>query len=73
MRYSTETGNPGIDDRIPQHRGLGMKVFNVKGDMFDVGKGISLLKILSLTALPRLRLQTQRQRKKYLSLRHEIW
>jgi hypothetical protein len=38
MRYSTETAGPGIDDRIPQPRGLGMKVFNVQGEMFDAGK-----------------------------------
>jgi hypothetical protein len=38
MRYSTETADPGIDDRIPQPRGLGMKVFNVQGEMFDAGK-----------------------------------
>ncbi|KUJ12109.1 heme-dependent catalase [Mollisia scopiformis] len=38
MRYSTEPGDPGIDDRIPQPRGLGMKVFNVQGEMFDAGK-----------------------------------
>lgn len=31
MRYSTEIGEPGMDDRIPQPRGLGMKVFNVEG------------------------------------------
>ena len=38
MRYSTETADPGIDDRIPQPRGLGMKVFNVQGEMLDAGK-----------------------------------
>ena len=38
MRYSTETADPGFDDRIPQPRGLGMKVFNVQGEMFDAGK-----------------------------------
>ncbi|CZR59619.1 uncharacterized protein PAC_09513 [Phialocephala subalpina] len=38
MRYSTESGDPGIDDRISQPRGLGMKVFNVQGEMFDAGK-----------------------------------
>jgi hypothetical protein len=38
MRYSTETADPGIDDRIPQPRDLGMKVFNVQGEMFDAGK-----------------------------------
>ncbi len=38
MRYSTETAGPGIDDRIPQPRGLGTKVFNVQGEMFDARK-----------------------------------
>jgi hypothetical protein len=38
MRYSTEPGDPGLDDRIPQPRGLGIKVFNVDGEMFDAGK-----------------------------------
>ena len=36
MRYSTEPGDPSLDDRIPQPRGLGMKVFNVPGEMFEV-------------------------------------
>lgn len=35
MRYSTESGDPGLDDRIPQPRGLGVKVFNVPGEMFE--------------------------------------
>lgn len=38
MRYSSEPGDPGLDDRIPQPRGLAMKVFNVQGEMFDAGK-----------------------------------
>lgn len=38
MRYSTEIGEPGMDDRVPQPRGLGMKVFDVHGEMFDAGK-----------------------------------
>ncbi|KAF8862313.1 hypothetical protein BDZ45DRAFT_712831 [Acephala macrosclerotiorum] len=33
MWYSTEPGDPGIDDRIPQPRGLGMKVFDVQGEI----------------------------------------
>ncbi|KAF2233786.1 heme-dependent catalase [Viridothelium virens] len=37
-RYSTEPGDPGLDDRIAQPRGFAMKIFNVHGDMFDVGK-----------------------------------
>ncbi|EPE36826.1 Heme-dependent catalase-like protein [Glarea lozoyensis ATCC 20868] len=38
MRYSTEPGDPGLDDRIPQPRGLGIKVFKVDGEMFEAGK-----------------------------------
>ncbi|KAL2073184.1 hypothetical protein VTL71DRAFT_10508 [Oculimacula yallundae] len=38
MRYSSEPGDPGLDDRIPQPRGLAMKIFNVHGEMFDIGK-----------------------------------
>jgi len=30
MRYSSEPGDPRLDDQIPQPRGLGMKVFNVQ-------------------------------------------
>ena len=38
MRYSTEPGDPSLDDRIAMPRGVGMKVFNVEGEMFDIGK-----------------------------------
>lgn len=31
VRYSTEPGDPGLDDRMPQPRGLGLKIFNVEG------------------------------------------
>ncbi|KAI9873338.1 MAG: hypothetical protein M1830_000518 [Pleopsidium flavum] len=37
-RYSSEPGDPGLDDRIPQPRGFAMKVFDVHGEMFDAGK-----------------------------------
>jgi hypothetical protein len=66
MRYSTEPGDPGLDDRIPQPRGLGMKVFNVRGEMFDIGKDY-LLRISSSTVLQHLILQMQRQQKKPLT------
>ncbi|MCJ1298907.1 hypothetical protein MMC08_001698 [Hypocenomyce scalaris] len=39
-RYSSEPGDAGLDDRTPQPRGFGIKVFNVKGEMFDSGKDI---------------------------------
>jgi hypothetical protein len=38
MRYSSEPGDPALDDRIPQPRGLGVKVFKVPGEMFEIGK-----------------------------------
>ncbi|KAF4995944.1 hypothetical protein FGRMN_4799 [Fusarium graminum] len=37
-RYSSEPSDPKLDDRIPQPRGLAMKVFHVQGKMFDAGK-----------------------------------
>ncbi|KAI9815043.1 MAG: hypothetical protein M1827_002886 [Pycnora praestabilis] len=40
MRYSSEPGDPGLDDRIPQPRGFTMKVFNVEGDFLEAGQGI---------------------------------
>lgn len=39
-RYSSEPGDPGLDDRIPQPRGFAMKVFNVDGDFLPGGAGI---------------------------------
>ncbi|OJD36038.1 heme-dependent catalase [Diplodia corticola] len=36
-RYSTEPGDPGLDDRIAQPRGFAIKLFNVHGKMFDEG------------------------------------
>lgn len=39
-RYSSEPGDPGLDDRIPQPRGFSLKLFNVSGDMFPAGVGI---------------------------------
>ncbi|KAI5257160.1 heme-dependent catalase [Aureobasidium subglaciale] len=34
-RYSTEPGDPGLDDRIPVPRGFAMKLFGVQGDMYE--------------------------------------
>ncbi|BFZ56252.1 hypothetical protein PYCC9005_003296 [Savitreella phatthalungensis] len=36
-RYSTETGDAAIDDRVPQPRGLAFKIFGITGDMFEAG------------------------------------
>lgn len=40
VRYSTEPGDPGMDDRTPNPRGLAMKLFNVHGDFFEGGKDV---------------------------------
>jgi len=68
MRYSTETGDPGIDDRIPQPRGLGMKVFNVKGGMFDAGKDIPTQDI-EFNSTPVLEIADAKTTKEILGLR----
>lgn len=39
-RYSTETGAVDIPDNTPAPRGFAMKLFNVHGDFFDIGKDI---------------------------------
>ncbi|KAF2732428.1 heme-dependent catalase [Polyplosphaeria fusca] len=41
-RYSTEPGDPGLDDRIPQPRGFAMKLFNVEGKKFPTPDGQNL-------------------------------
>ena len=53
MCYSPEPGDSGLDDRIPQPCGLGMKVFNVRGEMFDTRKDFPTqdIKFNSTTAL----------------------
>ncbi|KAL9108816.1 MAG: hypothetical protein Q9227_006473 [Pyrenula ochraceoflavens] len=41
-RYSSEPGDPGLDDRIPQPRGFAMKVFNVKDHGPRFSSGVNL-------------------------------
>jgi hypothetical protein len=41
MRDSSKPGDPGLDDRIPQPRGLGIEVFNVSGEKFEPGKDLN--------------------------------
>ena len=51
MRYSSEPGDPALDDKVPAPRGLGMKVFNVPGEKFhqdeDDGVGRDVHDIVS--------------------------
>lgn len=68
MRYSTEIGEPGMDDRIPQPRGLGMKVFNVQGEMFDAGKDIPTQDI-EFNSTPAIELADAKTTKEIFELR----
>ncbi|KAI9753252.1 MAG: cell division control protein [Chaenotheca gracillima] len=40
IRFSSEPGDPGLDDRIAQPRGCAFKVFNINGDFLPEGQGI---------------------------------
>ncbi|TGO89068.1 hypothetical protein BPOR_0127g00240 [Botrytis porri] len=67
MRYGTEPGDPALDDRIPQPRGLGMKVFNVHGERFD-GKELSTQDI-EFNSTPALDLADAKTTKEIIDLR----
>ncbi|KAF1350847.1 catalase-like domain-containing protein [Delphinella strobiligena] len=67
-RYSTEPGDPGLDDRIPQPRGFAMKLFNVKGDMFDIGKDFPTQDI-EFNSTPALDLATAKVTREIIGLR----
>jgi hypothetical protein len=70
MRYSTEPGEPGMDDRVPQPRGLGMKVFNVQGEFFDAGKDFSTQDI-EFNSTPAIELADAKTAREIFELRLE--
>jgi hypothetical protein len=39
MRYSSEPGDPALDDCIPQPRGCGIRAFSVYGDFLPGDQG----------------------------------
>ncbi|KAI9652750.1 MAG: hypothetical protein M1821_007824 [Bathelium mastoideum] len=67
-RYSTEPGDPGLDDRIAQPRGFAMKIFNVHGDMFDAGKDFPTQDI-EFNSTPALDLANAKVTKEIIGLR----
>ena len=67
-RYSTEPGDPGLDDRIPQPRGFAMKVFNVHGDMYPAGKAYPTQDI-EFNSTPALDLADAKTTREILELR----
>ncbi|KAM0544654.1 hypothetical protein ACHAPJ_011715 [Fusarium lateritium] len=67
-RYSSEPSDPKLDDRIPQPRGLAMKIFNVKGEMFEGGRDIPTQDI-EFNSTPALDLADAKTTKEILDLR----
>ncbi|KAG7001437.1 hypothetical protein G7Y79_00031g065520 [Physcia stellaris] len=67
-RYSSEPGDPGLDDRIPQPRGFAMKVFNVQGEMFEAGKDVPTHDI-EFNSTPALDLADAKTTKEIIDLR----
>ncbi|PNS14891.1 hypothetical protein CAC42_2120 [Sphaceloma murrayae] len=67
-RYSTEPGDPGLDDRIPNPRGFAIKLFNVHGDMFDAGKDFPTQDI-EFNSTPALDLATAKVTREIIDLR----
>ncbi|KAI9715987.1 MAG: hypothetical protein M1812_005621 [Candelaria pacifica] len=68
MRYSSEPGDPGLDDRIPQPRGFAMKIFDVEGDFMTDGVGIPT-QDLELNSTPALELADAKTTREIIELR----
>lgn len=67
-RYSTEIGDPSMDDRTAQPRGLAVKVFDVHGEMYDSGSGVSTQDI-EFNSTPAIELADAKTTKEILQLR----
>ncbi|KAK4942405.1 hypothetical protein LTR10_017852 [Elasticomyces elasticus] len=67
-RYSSEPGDPGLDDRIPQPRGFAMKVFDVHGEFFDAGKDIPTQDV-EFNSTPAIDLATAKVTREIIELR----
>ncbi|RGP80780.1 heme-dependent catalase [Fusarium longipes] len=68
FRYSSEPSDPKLDDRIPQPRGLAMKVFNVRGAMFEAGQDFPTQDI-EFNSTPALDLADAKTTKEIMDLR----
>ncbi|KAF2424808.1 heme-dependent catalase [Tothia fuscella] len=67
-RYSSEPGDPGLDDRILQPRGFAMKLFGVVGEKYEAGKDIPTQDIGFYSA-PAIELADARTTREILDLR----
>ncbi|KAI9738430.1 MAG: hypothetical protein M1834_008933 [Cirrosporium novae-zelandiae] len=71
-RYSSEPGDPGLDDRIPQPRGFAMKIFNVHGPKLSPPSPSSPTlptQDLEFNSTPALELSDAKTTREILSLR----
>ncbi|KAL2419745.1 hypothetical protein ABEF95_006638 [Exophiala dermatitidis] len=69
-RYSSEPGDPGLDDRIPQPRGFAMKVFDVHGEHFDAGEDLHLsTQDIEFNSTPALDLADAKTTREIINLR----
>ncbi|KAG8533505.1 uncharacterized protein KY384_002291 [Bacidia gigantensis] len=60
-RYSSEPGDPGLDDRIPQPRGFAIKIFHIPGEMFDSTKTAQDIEFNSTPAIDLADAKTTRE------------
>ncbi|KAI1259279.1 catalase-like domain-containing protein [Xylariaceae sp. FL1019] len=67
-RYSSEPGDPSLDDRIPQPRGFTMKVFHVQGKMMEGNPGVPTQDI-EFNSAPAIELADARTTREIVSLR----
>lgn len=67
-RYSSEPGDPGLDDRIPQPRGFAMKLFGIHGGMFPEGADFPTQDI-EFNSTPALDLADAKTAKEIIDLR----
>ncbi len=68
MRYSSEPGDPALDDRIPQPRGCGIKIFNVHGEFLPAGEGFDT-QDLEFNSTPALDLADAKTSREIIDLR----
>ncbi|KAF2662167.1 heme-dependent catalase [Lophiostoma macrostomum CBS 122681] len=69
-RYSTEPGDPGLDDRIPQPRGFAIKLFDVEGKKFPAGEALNLkTQDIEFNSTPALDLANAKTTKDIIDLR----
>lgn len=70
-RYSTEPGDPGLSDTVPAPRGFSLKLFNVKGDFYDIGKDVPT-QDFEFNSTPAIELATARVTREIFDIRMKV-